>query len=111
MPAGAYRLAQSKNNHGTVLMKHLLFAAALVVAPLALSADSAQAQGTIRGAERGAEDGNRAAGPIGGVVGGAVGAATGTVGGVLGVEDDRDHDRREQGEHQKPAKKHRSSGH
>lgn len=92
-------------------MKHLVIAAALAVAPLALTAGIAQAQGTIRGAERGAEDGNRAAGPIGGVVGGAVGAATGTVGGVLGVEDDRDRERRLQDEQQKPVKKQRSSGH
>lgn len=103
MPAGPI-----ETNQGNRFMKHLLFAAALVAAPLALSAGPAQAQGTIRGAERGAEDGNRAAGPIGGVVGGAVGAATGTVGGVLGVEDDRDRDRRVQEEHRKPVKQHRS---
>ncbi|WP_199089581.1 hypothetical protein [Bosea sp. ASV33] len=59
----------------------LLFTAALLILPVAASA-----QGVPRGAAHGARVGNEAAGPVGGAVGGVVGGVAGGVaGGVKGV--------------------------
>lgn len=63
-------------------MKHILFAAAVMIGVPTLVA----AQGLVGGATEGAKTGNHVAGPIGGVVGGVVGGAVGAVeGGVTGM--------------------------